>query len=362
MLTMNRRRWLQWSSGGLAAAALSPTEAAKLQAVAKDADVARGYPLTAPADANPLQAKVAAFTVVTPDLATSSGFYRDTMGYHILSQGVVTGTAGSAPGLGTSARRYVLMAVPGAKRGATLRILEALPGADANRPRPGARAWDPGLAVMEAGMRDPAESYRALANASTPMISPPRYYFFRANGSMPDLDVMSYAPFGPGGEQMFLTANIRNDRPDWPEPGLHSTPSNVVIVTLDQRPADAFYANAFGLRRINQMDCQQRNCNELIGAPRDLYFLWGNIGGSGFNMEIWEVRVAEGRVYPTSLDRTGLAMFTVQVKDLDRCRGMCVQAGIKPVGSGSLPLPGNEKPGGFTLRGAVGELVEVVQG
>jgi hypothetical protein len=215
---------------------------------------------------------------------------------------------------------------------------------------------------MEAGMRDPAESYRALANAGTPMISPPRYYFFRANGSMPDLDVMSYAPFGPGGEQMFLTANIRNDRPDWLEPGLHSTPSNVVIVTLDQRPADAFYANAFGLRRINQMDCQQRNCNELIGAPRDLYFEWGNIGGSGFNMEIWEVRVAEGRVYPTSLDRTGLAMFTVQVRDLERCRAMCMKSGIQPVGAGSLPLPGTEKPSGFTLRGAVGELVEVVQG
>ena len=352
MTNYTRRHMLRWSSSGLAAGALLKTDAAR---------AAKGFPIATPADANPLQAKVVAFTVVTPDVDTSIRFYRDTMGMQIMSQGAITGTSSGAPGLGNTARRYCLAGVPGAIRGATIRILEAPPNASANRPRPGARAWDPGLAVMEGGTRDPAESYRALANAGTPMISPPRYYFFRANGLMRDLDVMSYAPFGPSGEQMFLTANIRNDRPDWQEPGLHTSPSNVVIVTLDQRPADAFYENAFGLKRISQMDCQQRNCNELIGAPPDLYFLWGNIGGSGFNMEIWEVRVAEGRVYPTALDRTGLAMFTVQVKDLERCRALCARSGIQPVGAGALPLPGIERPAGFTLRGAVGELVEVVQ-
>ena len=33
---------------------------------------------------------------------------------------------------------------------------------------------------------------------------------------------------------------------------------------------------------------------------------------------------------------------------------------VKPVGEGAFPIVGNKQPKGFTLRGAVGELVEVV--
>ena len=34
--------------------------------------------------------------------------------------------------------------------------------------------------------------------------------------------------------------------------------------------------------------------------------------------------------------------------------------GIARVGEGALPMPGNPEPEGFTLRGAVGELIEVI--
>ena len=319
----------------------------------------QGSGITPAADSNPLKARIVAFSTVTPDYAASLRFYRDVMGFGLSEEGRLMHGASSAPGAATLGPRYALLSAAKSARGCPVRVLEAPPGVGANRPRPTARTFDPGLAVMECGTADPAESYRVLKNAGTPMISSPRYYYFRAIDMGRDLDVMSYAPFGPGGEQMFITANLRNDRPEWTTPGLHSNFGSAVIVSLDQRPVEAFYRKTLGLKRISEMDCYQRNANDLMGGPRDNYFLWGFLG-DGVSIELEEHKQPEGIVYPTSLDRTGLAMITIAVNDLDRCRAMCREAGIAAVGEGALPLPGRSSPKGFTLRGAVGELVEVV--
>lgn len=311
---------------------------------------------------NPLQCKIVCLTTVSPSVDASIKFYTEVMGFQLLEQGQLDMKATTAPGAGKGQRRYALIGVQGAARGATVRIIEAPVGAAAIRPRDGAdkaETWDPGLLVMEGGARDPCESFHILKTANTPMISPPRYYFFRAEGTARDLDVMSYAPFGPGGEQLFITANVRSDRPEWQLAGAHAPPGSVSIVGLDQRPIEEFYVKAFGLRRTSQMDCHQRNCNELVGAPADAYFLWGRMGD--VSMEIWEWKMPSGTIRPCSLDKTGLAMFTMRVNDLEKCRAMCRAAGIKVAGEGAMPILGNAAPNGFTLRGAAGELVEVVQ-
>ena len=334
------------------------------QALATEPTQHKGWPLVPMEGSNPLEVKVVAFTTVSKDVDASIKFYTQVMGFELLSDSRFSETMSTAPGAGKAGRRCALIGSPKSARGATIRILEAAPDAEEIRPRAGgkvppANCWDPGLLVMEGGARDAAESYHALASAGTPMISPPRYYFFRAEGDRRDLDVMSYASFGPGGEQLFITINLRNDRPEWKEPGLHTPAGGCSLVSLDQRPVEEFYLKAFGLKRTSQMDCHQRNCNELIGAPRETYFLWGTLGN--VSMEIWEFKMPEGRLYPCALDKTGLAMITMQVKDLDKCRAMCKAAGIKPVGEGAFPIPSGIRPKGFTIQGAVGELVEVIQ-
>ncbi len=311
-------------------------------------------------ESNPLEARIVAFTTVSPDVDASIEFYRDVIGMTVVTDQAVSIGMTTAPGIGRDRRRHVLLDMPESERTAAVRILEAPRGAGAIRPRPGSGPNDPGLLVMEGGTRDPAESYHALASANTPMISPPRYYYFRNTMWGRDVDVMSYAPFGPGGEQMFITANIRNDRPPPRSSNIHSGFSNAAITSLDQRPVNAFFEKALGLKRTSQMECYQKNCNELIGAPDDGYFLWGNVG-SGVSIEVWEFKAVSGTVYPCSLDKTGLAMLTIRVNDLDKCRDMCAEAGIEPVGEGALPNLQNDKPDGFTLRGGVGELFEVVQ-
>ncbi len=358
MTDVGRRTLLK---GGIALGSALVLADSRGARAATDADMPhleRGYGIAADGeDANPLQARITVFTVASNDIEASVRFYRDVMGFSVLEDGALAAGQSSAPGARSLGRRYVLFNVPHSKRGASIRIVEAPAGAAAIRPRPAAKTWDPGLLCMEGGTRDPAESYHALASAKVPTISPPRYYPYRGIGF--DVDPMSYAAFGPSGEQLFITASISNSRPEWTEPGLHTVPGNAAIVSLDQRPVDEFYLRALGLRRTNQMVSQQRNCNELIGAPRNANFLWGNVG-SGVSIEVWEFQVPEGRVYPTALDRTGLAMLTIRVNDLDKCRARCKNAGIAAVGEGALPVPGNAHPEGFTLRGAVGELIEVV--
>jgi hypothetical protein len=274
------------------------------------------------------------------------------------AQDAAPNAAPNADGAMRKGRRYAIMNMP-ETGSAEVRILAAPRGAAPNRPRPTSGPNDPGLLVMEGGARDPAESYHKLAGAGTPMISPPRYYWFRNTTWGRDVDVMSYAPFGPGGEQMFITANIRSDRPAWTSPGVHSGFSNAAVTSLDQRPLDAFYEKALGLKRTSQMECYQKNANQLIGAPDDGYFLWGNVG-SGVSIEVWEFKAASGTMYPTALDRTGLAMLTIRVNDLAKCRAMCAAAGIAAVGEGALPQVGKPAQPGFTVRGAAGELIEVV--
>jgi len=361
---IGRRSVLKSSAGAAAASAGTIPQMAQAnspETVATEIfETAKGEVFTAIPKANPLEAKISAFTTISPDVDASIIFYRDVIGMNVIKDDLLPKGLTSAPGIGNKRRRHVLLDMPDSIRSSAVRILEAPEGAEAIRPRPGSGPNDPGLLVMEGGTRDPAESYHALASAGTPMISPPRYYFFRNTMWGRDVDVMSYAPFGPGGEQMFITANIRSDRPPPRSPYVHSGFSNAAITSLDQRPVNAFFEKALGLKRTSQMECFQKNTNELIGAPDDSYFLWGNVG-EGVSIEVWEVKAESGTVYPCYLDKTGLAMLTISVNDLGRCRAMCANSGIDPVGEGALPNLQHDRPDGFTLRGAVGELIEVVQ-
>ncbi|MGB1876897.1 MAG: VOC family protein [Rhodospirillaceae bacterium] len=362
---IRRRNALKVSIAGAAATTITDPQLA----LAKEANpipapdqemTLKGETFAPNSDSNPLEAKIITFTTVSSDVDASVTFYRDVIGMTVQSDSLLSPAVSSAPGMGRNDRRHVLLTMPESQRSAAVRILEAPPGASEIRPRPTSGPNDPGLLVMEGSTRDPAESYHALASAGTPMISPPRYYYFRNTMWGRDVDVMSYAPFGPGGEQMFITANIRGDRPPPRSPFVHSGFSNAAITSLDQRPVNEFFEKALGLKRTSQMECYQKNTDELIGAPEGSYFLWGNVG-IGVSIEVWEVKAESGTVYPCSLDKTGLAMLTIRVNDLDKCRSMCADAGINPVGEGALPNTESEKPEGFTIRGAVGELFEIVQ-
>jgi catechol 2,3-dioxygenase-like lactoylglutathione lyase family enzyme len=357
---LNRRDALGVSVVGVAAAWLSGTTEAAGPAVDSAQSIAQtGFTFAAPAESNPLAVKIIAFNTVSPDVDASIRFYRDVIGMKLADEGALSGEFSGVPGIGKAGRRYATLTMPESPRSAAVRVFAAPPGAAPNRPRPNSGPMDPGLLIMEGGTRDPAESYHKLASANTPVITPPRYYFYRNTVIGRDIDVMSYAAFGPGGEQMFITANVRSDRPQWTLPGIHSGFANAAITSLDQRPVDAFYSQALGLKRVTQVESHQKNNNALIDAPPDSYHVWGSVGAD-VSMEVWQFNAATGTMYPTSMDRTGLAMMTMRVNDLAKCRLMCKEAGIRMLGESGLPMPGKPHQDGFVIRGAVGELIEVV--
>lgn len=374
---MNRRETFKISLGAMAAvAAPSLANAARAPRAPKPPAIMAESPndrapfamtgrtFAEPNEANPFGVSKAAFNFISPDLEASKRVYRDCLEYDIVDEGVLEKDISQAPGVGAAGRKYVSFQVPGRAENVILRVLEAPPGAVDNRPRPGSTALDPGLLVVEQGTTDPAESYARFKAFDIPTITPPRYYLYRntnADGAEingRDFDVMSFTAFGPGGEQLFTTAQVSSNRA-MPAPGarLHSGFGGTSVTSLDDRPVLAFYEKALGIRQTTSITSYQHNNNDLVGVPRGSFHTWAQVAGLG---EVWQYWAAKGTCYPTSLDRKGYGMVTFQVKEFDKVRKMCADNGVRIIGEGALPLPKRKPTKGFYIRGAVGELLEII--
>jgi hypothetical protein len=84
---------------------------------------------------------------------------------------------------------------------------------------------------------------------------------------------------------------------------------------------------------------------------------------AGMGLEWWELRQyrpVSPPPWPTSLDKTGLAMTTFLVDDIAAIRARVGESGFTILGEGALPTPEGEFRDGFYLRGTEGELYEVI--
>ena len=330
---------------------------------------------------NPLAARLAVFTVVTPDLAASLHFYRDLLGYQLAKEGELQGRMPTVAGVGQAGRRYALLHAQDTSlyEYGAVRLLEAPSGAEPNRPRPNSQLTNPGLATFQLLTPNDVESYRRMTEGGAKTISPPQFYHHYADRPLPgvvhpehDVEVRTYSVFGPAGEQMYITIGVSLNHEPWPvklAPGImHGTPAALhgpfqgcSITCVDRWPVWDFYEKAFGLRSVRDTLAEQEPLNTLTGLPPGSYFRFG-ILGEETGIECWELRQVRppGTVYPLSLERTGLAMITLMVDDLEHVRANIRAAGIEAIGAGALPTLTVEYQDGLYLRGAVGELIEVI--
>ena len=325
---------------------------------------------------NPFAARNYLFTIVVPDLGAAIAFYRDLIGYLLVSRGVLGSRRSSAPGAGGQGRRFALLRPRENERGerGVIRLLEAPPKAAANRPRPQASLLDPGLAGLESMTGNDQEVFQKLTRAGIKTITPPILYYQigvqpMAGGKtawdFQDLEITTFIAFGPGGEHVFISQGkslAGKPWPAWTEPGPVGPLGGCVLITLDRWPLFNFYNKVFGLIPTKDQYMNQEACNRVLGVPPDSYFRFGSLG-DGVGCEWWEYRYGRPPVtppFPTTLERTGLAMTTVLVDDLDNIRSRVQSAGIGILGEGALPTPEAEDQKGFTIRGAVGELIEIV--
>jgi hypothetical protein len=228
----------------------------------------------------------------------------------------------------------------------------------------------PGFAVIECLSRNVDESHARLSAAGVETITPPQFYSFGVmpalNGAKVEhgLEFRSYSAYGPAGEQLFISTCVTRDSivpPPWALPGLHNGFVAGVLISVDRWPLWRFYDAVLGIKPTR--DTFSTECTPLIGAEPDSYFRFGMMGEPTM-MEWWEYRHMPPTVappYPTALDRTGLAMTTMVVNDLNEVRQRAVAAGEPILAEVALPTPEHVRQPALVLRGGVGELVEVVE-
>lgn len=305
--------------------------------------------------------RLQAVTVVTPDLERSISYYTEALGYALLGRGALGNSAPMRDHMPLAGRAYAFVRAVDAEQG-TVRLLQAPPGAVPNRPRPDTQAWDSGLAVLEFATSDPDASYAKVTGWGAPTLSPPLPYAFADAGVLGAINVRSYAAFGPAGEEMFITRSVGPKRPPLNLAGLHGAVGNIVLPNRNRAPVLNFYESLFGIVPTVDAYCRQETVNQIIGAPADTSFQMIMLGppGGRVGIEVEEYAVESSASRPTSLNRTGLAMATFRVTDLTEARERCRRHGFPVESDSALPLPDEARPEGFIVRGALGELIEVL--
>jgi catechol 2,3-dioxygenase-like lactoylglutathione lyase family enzyme len=362
MLMIDRRRALKYSAAALMVAAAKPSFAAPPVAPAVPSSFAKAEATAT----NPFAARAYIFTVVTPDMEASLHFYRDIVGYDLIDRGKLDGHLPTVAGVGEAGREYALLRhnqkIVGEE--GVIRLMQAPRGAKENRPRPLSKITDPGWATIEGHPSDWQAAYHRMAKNNIRTISGPLYYWYAGQPDDPPPKGYSvtYSAFGPAGEQMFISAHPAIV-PNYT--GIYGPLFRHTLMALDRWPVIDFYDKALGLKAsdaiyVGPETLNYKSVDLLAGAPADAYY---GVIDLDLPNEIWEWRQWDPQTaptWPTSLDRTGLAVITVIVDNLAAARSRVQTNAIAIIGEGALPSIESKTRDGFYIRGAVGELIEVI--
>ena len=330
--------------------------------------------------ANLFDAQSYIFTVVTKDIGISTQFYCDVLGYAVIGEGALGGNMPTMAGVGEPGRRYALLRarekIP-TERG-VIRLLEAPEGAKPNRARPGrgdgpaALGSDGGLAGYLCPTADSKKAYDHLTGLGIETISGPLPYKHRNVTALPGEPLpnptasMSLSLYVPGGDE-FLYFYCPID-PVTHEPvgkpifdGLFGTVGPHVTGTRDRWPFFDFYENVFGMVSVREGHAGRETLNVLCVLPPRTQFQFGFFDAMCMEWhEFNQFRPAPAPAWPTSLDKTGLAMTTFLVDDLNVIRARAIKHAYPILGEGALPTPEADTRDAFYIRGTEGELYEVI--
>ncbi|MCS7018497.1 MAG: VOC family protein [Cytophagales bacterium] len=305
-----------------------------------------------------------AVSIVTHCWHQSLRFYTDALGYPILQQGLLS--LAQRQIFGMHLTRYALL---GYEQGSVIRLLETSLS-DAVPNRLGARPWDLGMAVVEAGTPDvEAVYYRVLRNRFGAISEPAE---FEAEGPEPLGWVMmkSAAFLGPAGEQLFVTQIVRRKGgasllKESAVKGVNA-PANVVISMKDRSPIEIFWHPILGISPVNDLPMCQPLAAKIMGGPSDMGFDMLLMGHGSHRIGMEQHVYApynptyDYKAYPCTFEKTGLASACWQSPNLDLAAARISAAGFEIISRLGLPMRQQATPEAVVFRGPLGEIVELV--
>jgi hypothetical protein len=311
-----------------------------------------------------LTGSLQAVSVVTNCWAQSMRFYVQALGYQIWQEGVLNAVQRQI--FGQHLGRYALL---GHAEGSLVRLLEtSLTEAPPNRL--GARPWDLGMAVIEAGTPDIERAYYRVLRHRFGAISEPAE--FDAEGPEPlGMVVMKSAAFiGPAGEQIFVTQIVRRKGgvsllKESAVEGINS-PANVVISMKDRRPIEQFWQPVLGISPVNDLPLKQPLAAKIMAGPPDMGFDMLLMGHGthriGMEQHVYAPHnpTYDYQTFPCSFEKTGVASACWQSPDLELAAQKIAEAGYEIISRVGLPVRNQEAPEAVVFRAPLGEIIELV--
>ncbi len=304
-----------------------------------------------------------AVTVITNTWAQSCRLYHDAFGYTLQAEGELT--AAQKAMFGSKLGRYALW---GFEQGAVVRLIE-LNDPDARPIREGAQPYDPGMAIIEAGTPDVDAAYSRVLRARFGAVSAPKDFYAKGPEPLGEVFMRSVAILGAAGEQVFVTqitqrkggVSLLNDKA---VAGIN-VPGNVAFSLPNRAAIEQFWTPVMGLVPVTDIPMHDPNVPELLGAPADLHFemvLLG-YGLTRVGIEFYTFSTYQPptpyRVFPTSFDKTGLAVATYPTPDVKAAITRLREAGCEIISELGLPNRTTVEPEAVLLRGPVGEIIEL---
>ena len=308
----------------------------------------------------PLQAA----TVVTNSWEQSCRFYRDAFGYELLAEGELSVSQREA--FGQQLGRYTIW---GKAAGSVVRLIEL--NDPAARPiREGSRAFDTGMAIIEAGTPDVEAAYRRVLRCRFGAISSPQDFYAEGPEPLGQVFMRSVAFLGPAGEQVFVTEITKRQGgvsllKERSVEGIN-VPGNVAFCLVNRQPIEQFWQPLLGIGPVNDVSLHDPNAPEIMGGPAGLSFdmLLMGFGTERVGMEFHVYSPYhpdfDYKLYSTSFSQTGLAMASWPTADVQATTTSLQKAGCEIISTIGLPLRTKAEPSAVVVRGPLGELIELV--
>jgi hypothetical protein len=305
-----------------------------------------------------------AITIVTNTWERSLQFYQDGLGYQILSDGFLSDNQKRI--FGKNLGKYVLL---GHKEGSVVRLIE-LNDLKAVPNRVGARPWDCGMAVFEAGTPNVERAYEKLIRNRFGALALPTEFEVEGPEPLGYILMKSTAFIGPSGEQIFVTQIVgrRGGVSLLKESSVDgiNTPANCVISIQNRDIQEKFWKDIIGIVPVNDLVLKQACAAAIMGGPADMGFDMCLMGNSleriGMEQHVYEPHnpTYDFKIFPCDFSKTGLASAAWYGQNLKELSEKLLANGFEIMSNIGLPVRVNPEPKALVFKGPYGEIIELL--